>query len=322
MTEVIETRSTPSTKTRPSAKDTTGSPAALPASAGRDPDLVSVLIPCRNGGLLLARQLESLARQEYPGPLEVVVADNGSTDNTRQVVEGFADRISHLRVVDVAEFAGKPQAVNAAMRAVRGERLIMIDADDELAPGFVEAMARGLDEHTFVGARLDTAHLNPEWLRSRRGDIQSDGLTVLQNHLPFVAGAALGVRASAFDQVGGYNSAFINNQDVDLSWRLQYAGYEPGFVPDAVVHYRYRGDLRSIFRQERGYGRYSTLLYREHREHGLPRRRVRSTVRGWVELAMALFGAFTQPGRARLATRAGSVLGRLEGSWRYRVLYL
>lgn len=292
------------------------------AELPRDPGLLTVLIPCRNSEDVLGQQLESLARQDYAGPLEVIVADNGSVDASRAVAEKYFGEVRGLRVIDVDASGGKPAAVNDAVGAVHGERLVMVDADDTLDPGFLSAMATALERHTFVGARLDAETLNPDWVRRRRGDMQSDGLTVMQGHLPVVVGAGLGLRTSAFEQVGGYDRRFLANQDVDLSWRLQYAGHEPKFVPDAVVHYRYRPSMRSIFRQERTYGRYSALLYREHRAHGLPRRRLLSVLRGWVELFVALLGVATRAGRARLVTRAGSVLGRVEGSLTYRVLYL
>lgn len=293
-----------------------------PPGQDRDPSLLTVLIPCRNSEDVLGHQLESLARQDYSGPFEVIVADNGSVDGSRAVAEKHYDHVPGLRVIDVDASGGKPAAVNDAIDAVLGEKLVMVDADDTLDPGFLSAMATALERHTFVGARLDAEALNPGWVRRRRADMQSDGLTVLLGHLPVVVGAGLGLRTSTFEQVGGYDRRFVANQDADLSWRLQYAGHEPQFVPDAVVHYRYRSSLATIFRQERRYGRYSALLYREHRAHGLPRRRPVSTLRGWAELLVAVLGVATPPGRARLVTRAGSVLGRAEGSLRYRVLYL
>lgn len=290
--------------------------------ADRDPSLLTVLLPCRYDEDLLEDQLASVARQDYSGPLEVVVVENGPDGPSRSVAETYTDRIRGLRVLDLGDTGGKAGAVNAAIDAVHGERLVMIDADDVLDPGFLRAMAAALDKHSFVGARLDADALNQGWVRRRRGDMQAHGLTVMLGHLPIVVGAAMGVRTSAFEQVGGYDRQFVFNQDVDLSWRLQYHGHQPHFVPDAVVHYRYRPDLRSIFKQERQYGRYSALLYREHRQHGLPRRRLVSVLRGWVELLVAVVGLPTQAGRARLVTRAGAVLGRAEGSLRYHVLYL
>lgn len=295
---------------------------AASGSSHRDPELVTVLIPCRNGGEMLVEQLESLAGQDFDRPYEVIIADNGSTDDSVSVALGFRDRIPGLRALDVSATPGRGNALNAALPHVAGERLVIIDADDVLDPGFLTAMDAALQEHAFVGARMDAALLNSQAMRRRRRDLQVQGLPVLMNHLPFVIGASMGVRTSALEDVGGFNQAFTNNQDVDLSWRLQYAGYAPHFVPDAVIHYRYRPTLRDTFRQERGYGAYSALLYREHRQHGLPRRRFVSTARGWAELVLALVGVLSESGRARLVTRAGAALGRLEGSWRHRVVYL
>lgn len=307
------------------AVDQPTTPAAAAGSherSPRDPDLHTVLLPCRNGGPLLAEQLESLARQQFDRRWELLVVDNGSTDGSAHLAQRYADRIPGLRVIDAGTHRGKPQAINAVVPEVRGGRLIMVDADDVLDGGFLAAMARALDEHSFIGGRMDPSVVNPPWLRRRRRDVQADGLEVGLRHLPFVTGAALGVRAEAFEEVGGYDPDFLRNQDVDLSWRLQYAGHRPVFVPDAVVHYRYRSGLGEIFAQERGYARYSTLLYAKHRRHGMPPRRLRSTVRAWLELLVAVPAVVTAAGRARLVTRAGAVLGRIEGSRRHRVWFV
>lgn len=288
----------------------------------RDPRVLTVLIACLNGGELLRRQLESLTHQELDRPWEIVLADNGSTDDSVQIAMSFHDRLP-IRVMDASAHPGQAAALNSVLPEVRGGQLVILDADDEVAPGYLLAMARALDAHTFVGARLDSQRLNDEALRRRRGDMQTDGLPLfMRGYLPFVVGSTMGVSTRAFEQVGGFRRDFLANQDVDLSWRLQYAGHAPHFVPDAVLHYRYRDTLRGIYRQERQYGTYEALLYREHRPLGMPRRRVMSTARAWIDLAIASLGAFSDAGRARLATRAGMVVGRLRGSRRFGVWYL
>ncbi len=67
--------------------------------------VTSVVIPVRNGAATLAEQLEALAQQEYDDEWEVVVADNGSSDATREVVNGFRD-LPQLRVVDASGGSG------------------------------------------------------------------------------------------------------------------------------------------------------------------------------------------------------------------------
>ena len=137
-----------------------------------------------------------------------------------------------------------------------------------------------------------------------------------------MVGAAFGVRATAFHEVGGCDESMQSLEDVDLSWRLQDAGHVPVFVPDAIVHYRYRQDLRAIWRQERSYGRWEAALIVKHRRMGLPARRARSVLAGWAQILRALGVSYSLPGRARPTTATAAAAGRLEGSLRHRILHL
>src|SRR6266571_194474 len=92
---------------------------------------VSVIIATRNRAALLAETLDALSRQRWPRDgFEIVVADNGSTDHTRALVESVAGRTSvpavqYLYVVE----PGKSHAVNAALRFARGDLLAFTDDD-------------------------------------------------------------------------------------------------------------------------------------------------------------------------------------------------
>jgi len=296
--------------------------ATTPAAAGVPRRArLSVVIPTFNRADQLAQQLTALAAQEYPAWWEVVVVDNRSTDHTAQVIERFQDRLP-LRCVPAAEQQGRPYAVNVGVAEARGEAVVTLDNDDIVAEGYLDAMGQALAEHAFVGARLDASRLNPPWLRARRAPIQSRGLMTMMRHHPFVVGAGFGVRREAFLEVGGCDERLECLEDLDLSWRLQYAGYSPTFVPDAVVHYRYRADLGGIWRQERSYGRWEAAVYAKHRPLGLPQRRARTVLAGWARVVSALPDAGSAAGRARLVTAVGAAVGRAEGSVRSRVLFL
>jgi GT2 family glycosyltransferase len=136
----------------------------------------------------------------------------------------------------------------------------------------------------------------------------------------------MAVRRAAFVAVGGFDESMDTQIDLDLSWRLQAAGHTPAFVRDAVVQYRYRQQLTSLWRQEHAYGVGEARLYAKHRggtgTAQLPRRRLRRTLRGWADVAVAVPAAVTRSGRARLVTAAGRASGRLVGSIRPPHAYL
>lgn len=99
----------------------------------------SVIIPNFNNGALLARAIESVLAQTWPA-LEIIVIDDGSTDNSRAVAEGFGDRITYV----YQQNAGVSAARNAGARLAGGDWLAFLDADDTFMPNRLEAHAHWL----------------------------------------------------------------------------------------------------------------------------------------------------------------------------------
>jgi glycosyltransferase involved in cell wall biosynthesis len=165
---------------------------------------VSVVIPFRDAAVHFGQQLEALSRQTYERTWEVVLVDNDSSDGSREVAERFRNRLN-LRIVDAHGKASPAYASNVGARAARGRKLLFVDADDEVAPGYVTAMATALERHEFVTSRLDHETLNPPWMRAAHGEFwQVEGLDVFFDLLPFASGCALGVSRQVFQSVGGF----------------------------------------------------------------------------------------------------------------------
>jgi GT2 family glycosyltransferase len=282
---------------------------------------LSVVIPCRNAAELLPLQLRALARQRWQGAWEVIVADNGSTDGSRELAMSFADGLPSLRVVDASARRGRHHACNVGVRNARGTFVVFVDADDEVAPSYVAAMVRALREHEVVAARLDHLALDPEWMAGVGSGFQTQGLEDGFGFLPFGAGCSLGFRRSVLEAVGGFRESATYCEDVDISWRAQLAGYRIEFVPDAVVHYRSRTTLWAMFRQHRNFGRSRALLYHDFRSAGMQPRPSKSALDDWWFIARGLPRLRTRAEAARWSRRLGRCVGRLQGSLRYRVWY-
>jgi GT2 family glycosyltransferase len=287
---------------------------------GTDPVVLSVVIPCRNGARELPRQLDALARQAWDGAWEIVVADNGSTDDSRRVAESHAPSFPSLRVVDACARRGRHHACNIGAANARGKGILFVDADDLVSEGYLAAMARGLERHDVVAARLDHT-LDPPWMRGVGSMVQTEGLQDGFDFLPFGAGASLGFRRSVFEQLGGFREHATLCEDVDICWRAQLAGYEIGFVADAAVRYRSRPTLPQMFRQHRDYARAWPVLYKEYRASGMPRRSTRTALDEWATIVRSIPRLRTRTEAARWVRRTGRSLGRLEGSVRHRVWY-
>jgi glycosyltransferase involved in cell wall biosynthesis len=107
---------------------------------------LSVIIPNYNHGAYLPTSLNAVLRQSV-SPLEVIVVDDGSTDNSVEVLEQFARQHSNLWYLKHEKNLGAVAAVETGIKAARGDYMLFASADDEVVPGFLEASLRLLARH-------------------------------------------------------------------------------------------------------------------------------------------------------------------------------
>jgi GT2 family glycosyltransferase len=284
--------------------------------------MISVIVPTFNGGRLLIAQLEAILAQADAQELEVVVVDDGSTDNTRALLDELVAADRRVRVVATGGRIGVSGARNVGVRAARGERLLFTDHDDLVGEGWLAAMAGAFDDcaHFIVGTlefnRLN-AHL--EALPERpmeTGRIESAWL-------PFAHGSACGMSRSAFEAAGGWDEDFrFGGDDVAMSWRLQLAGYPITPVPGAIVHIRLRDGLKALASQRYRYGLSWPMLYQRFRGEGMPRP-LGSALWRAVRILVVSPTCVVHPGRRRWLVRTSALLvGSIVGSVRYRTVSL
>lgn len=221
-----------------------------------DPIDLSVIVAARNAATTLPAQLEALAAQRGDGHWELIVADNGSTDATAELVRRRAADWPELHLVDASGQPGAGHARNLGALTARGRWLAFCDADDVVADDWVTAITAALAHTPLVAGRLDWERLNSPDLRRSRALPQVDGLQST-DPLPGLGHAAasnLGVHAALFHALGGFDLGARFLQDTDLCWRAQLSGTPLVFAPDAVVHMRLRRGLRGAWRQGRNTG--------------------------------------------------------------------
>lgn len=227
---------------------------------------VSVVIPCRDAAATLGHQLAALGRQTYPEPVEIIVADNGSRDDSRDVA-----RRAGVRVVDASGRRGPNRARNAGASRAGGELVLVCDADDVVADDWVAEMVSALQDFDLVGGSLEREKLNagagPGWVPAFADDLPRFGF------LPAASGANFGIRRDVLRSLGGWDESFEGGpDDIELCWRAQLQGYSLGHTPDAVVHYRMRPTTLGMARQVYRRATYLPLLFRRFRPEQIPRR--------------------------------------------------
>jgi glycosyltransferase involved in cell wall biosynthesis len=286
---------------------------------------LSVVIPCFNAAATLGVQLDALARQQWDRPWEIVVADNGSTDESRKIVESYKDRLPNLRIVDASARRGQPYALNCGAAAAAGEGVAFCDADDEVASGWVAAMGEALLKYDFVACRIDFKKLNPPWAQAIfQGHAQQHGRLLRVKFPPYLwhaGGGTLGVKKALHEAVGGFDEALPYLHDTDFCFKLELRGVELHFVSDAIIHIRCRSSLKGLLRQALHWAEYSILLYKMYRPVDAKDFLLwKEFLWQWKELLRSIPQIrLDRTAQARWIWRLGWQLGRLVGSIKHHV---
>jgi glycosyltransferase involved in cell wall biosynthesis len=279
---------------------------------------VSVIVPSYNPGAGLQAQLAALDTQDYVGGVEVIVADNGSRDDSTDAAREWAASRPHVHILDAGARRGPGAARNAGVRAARGDLLAFCDADDVVSPGWLRALVESARDADLVAGRHECAVLNHPTVAACH-TLTEPGERHL-GFLPIAAGSNLAVWRSVFEALGGFEEDCRTGEDVAFAWRAQLSGYVYR-TSTALAHKRLPADRLDTVKRFFRYGIGDAWLYREFVDAGMPRRTARESLALWRELARG-FPAAPPDRRLRLWTIVLALsLGRLAGSARYRVLF-
>jgi glycosyltransferase involved in cell wall biosynthesis len=283
---------------------------------------LSVIIPCYNAASTIGAQLEALAGEQWTGPWEVIISDNGSTDGTLAVVEQYRERLPDLRIVNASDKRGAAHAKNVGARAATGDALVFCDADDEVAPGWLAAIGTALGEHNVVASRFEPNKLNPPWIPRIVHCPQQDGLQLYKYppFLPHAGGCGLGVKRSVYEAVGGFDETILVLDDTDFCFKVQLLGNTLHFVQNAVIHIRYRPTSAGMYHQARVWGKQNVLVYKKYRPLGMPKLSWKEGAKAWWDLLRRLPHIRSKDALRRWLRQLAWRIGRLQGCIEYRVL--
>jgi biofilm PGA synthesis N-glycosyltransferase PgaC len=234
---------------------------------------VALLVAAYNEEQSIAQTLEYALRTDYPGEFEVVVADDGSTDRTREIAAEYAARDSRVRLVS-AEHGGKANTLNAALVTVTTPLVATIDADTLLMPySLTRAVSRLVssppDTVAVAGAVLVRNSRENLLTRAQEWDYflgiatVKRGQALLQGTL--VAQGAFSVYdATALRLAGGWPNAI--GEDIVLTWQMLLQGGRSVFEPTAVAFTDAPTSWIAFARQRR---RWARGMVEGLRAHGL-----------------------------------------------------
>lgn len=214
--------------------------------------VVTVCVSTRNRSHLLPRLVAHLERQTLDlADFEVVIVDNGSTDDTWQVLQRLAatSRLE-LRVHQNPPGKGPAAGRNRAWRDANAPLCAFTDDDCMPSPGWLPAIVDGMGDHNVVAAG------RVMWPRSDEGAIGpfSRVVTAHEGSAQWGATANLIARRSDIEAVGGFDETFLNvaGEDTDLMWRILERGADFRYLIDAVVFHPVEpGGLMTLIRDQR-----------------------------------------------------------------------
>ena len=211
---------------------------------------ISVVIPNWNGSIHLPTCLQSLRTQTHPA-LEIIVADNGSTDDSLDLL---ARHYPEAKVLPLGENRGFAGACNAGINAARGEIIALLNNDTEVAPQWLAEVTAAFARHPEAGLvaskmllfdRRNTFHTAGDFYRvnglpGNRGVWQADtGQYDTEEFVFGPCGGTAAYRRSMLEDIGLLDeSFFFSCEDVDMAWRAQLAGWRCIYAPRAIVYHK------------------------------------------------------------------------------------
>ena len=212
---------------------------------------VSVIIPTYNSAQYIAEAIESVLAQTYKD-YEIIVVDDGSIDNTREVLKPFMDKIIYV----YKENGGQASARNLGIKMSKGEYIAFLDSDDIWLPQKLELQVELLDSRPEVGlVYSDNYRFTDDEGIIGLGSQRVQGLSgmvfnslFLKNFIPTLT---VMVRRKCLDDVGLFDESkhIVHSEDYDL-WLRIAKKYEIAYIDKPLAKYRYRYHRKDGFNKE------------------------------------------------------------------------
>jgi glycosyltransferase involved in cell wall biosynthesis len=216
---------------------------------------ISVVIPTYNYGCFIAEAIESALSQTV-APTEVIVVDDGSTDDTEDIARSFGERVRYIK----QENAGVCIARNRGVSRSTGDYIAFLDADDRWEPTKLEKQLEKFENDPEIGL----VHCGMRHFDGKTGEILgllvdgqegwvADDLLLWEKPVVNVSGSVVMVTRKAFDAVNGFDARQKVGEDWDFCYWVARK-FKIGFIPEPLVNYRIhaRAAHNNIREMERG----------------------------------------------------------------------
>lgn len=224
---------------------------------------IAIVILNWNGSKLFETYLPSVIRNSHVENVELFIADNGSTDNSIQLLNR---KFPEFKIIDLKKNYGFAEGYNRALQEIEADYFILLNSDMEVTTGWIENIMQLFDMNPKIAAvqpkilSFERPHLF-EYAGAAGGFTDRFGYPFCRGRILnrievdtgqydkatpifWASGACMFVKAGVFREVGGFDSNFwAHMEEIDLCWRLKSRGYEIWYQPESVVFHLGGGTL-------------------------------------------------------------------------------
>jgi len=263
--------------------------------------LFTIIVPCRNEELYIAKFLDNLANQSgFTGPLEILIADGMSNDRTREIIDSYRDQLTGLRVLDnVKKFVSS--GLNQCIAVASGRFIIRMDVHTTYDSTYCRNCLRVIDETKAANVGGAARTLSMGYIADVISAAYGSRFAVggANFHFPEYEGEVDTVPYGCWEKdyivsIGLFDESFVRNQDDELNLRIRRSGGRIWQSAAILSWYHPRGNFVQLYRQYFQYGFWKVAVIRKHK---MP-----ASLRHLVPAAFVLSGA-------------GSLVAALFSSW-------
>ena len=193
--------------------------------------LISCIVPVYNGERYLGEAIESILRQNYR-PIEIIIADDGSTDRTAAIAAAYGGQVLYLRQAN----AGTAAARNLGMRVAKGEFFAFLDADDVWPSDKLDQQMARFQAHPELDFCI--AHVQNFWIPELIEEEKKFRDHRISKALPGYVTGTLLARRDCFKAVGQFNTAIEHADDTEWFLRANERGAAMELMPDVLLYRR------------------------------------------------------------------------------------
>lgn len=230
---------------------------------------VSVIIPAHNEESNIEKTLESVAQSKYPGPIEMIVVNDGSTDGTVKKVENFSKRFKRLKMIRT-HHVGKAEAVNSALKHARSEIVLVLDADTSIESDAIEQIVQPFSKKGVAAVassiRAEMSGNPLTWFQQFEYSTYTAWRFVVEG----VGGSCIvpgfcAFRKSALQKVGGMRGETAV-EDYDICMYLKKAGYQIAMAHLSVARTKVPETVGDLVRQRLRWAQGTVQVIMRHKD--------------------------------------------------------